>query len=198
MLKLKEFIFLPIILIGCGYYPHNQAAIAIPDKQTITITGAVIPTTVKKKANENDDIIRIESLASMTWKFGDEKLFVSPSLFYIGLGSGVGYIFDTKTVVASFIGTSFYPTSLASGVSISQAILDHYFIEYRLNYSMLHYKNCTYGCIEGDESELSTYNTINFAAKFGMFYSEFNVEAASLKKEYLTYGLSMGVQIKAK
>lgn len=193
--RISAFIFLPAYLVGCGYYPHNQAAIAIPRNKTITITGAVIPTTVRDKANEFDDVMRTESLASITWRLGADKLFVSPSLFYIGLGSGIGYIFDTKTVLSSFIGTSFYPVSLATGISISQAFLDHYFVEYRLNHSMLHYQYCAFGCFEGDGSEFSTYNTINLAAKFGMFYSEINMQAANHRNEYWSYGLSMGVQV---
>jgi hypothetical protein len=181
--------------MGCGYYPHNQAAIAIPGDKTITVTGAVIPTTVNKKENEYDDIIRMESLASVTWKLGFGKFFLSPSLFPMGLGTGVGYIFDTKTVIAPFAGISFYPVSYASGISVSQGILDHLFIEYRLNHSMLHYQYCAFGCFMGEPSEFSVYHTINFAARFGMFYSEINMETADFKKDYLTYGLSMGVQI---
>lgn len=155
----------------------------------------MIPTTVKKKANEFDEIIRMESLASITWKLGPDKLFISPSLYYLGIGSGLGYVFDTKTVISSFTGFSFYPFSLASGISVSQGILDHYFIEYRLNHSMLHYQDCAFGCFMGEQSEFSAFHTFNLAAKFGKFYSEINLGTADFKMDYLTFGLSMGVQI---
>jgi hypothetical protein len=184
-----------IIFTGCGYYPHNHAAIAIPDGETITFTASVVPETIKKRETKYDDIIKTESLASATWKIPSENLFISPSLFYIGLGSGVGYIFETRTVLAGFAGVSFLPTSLASGISVSQAISNHYFIEYRLNYSKLQYQDCAFGCFESDEGELATYHTLNFATLFGMFYSEFHVEASSFNKEYVTYGLSIGMQI---
>lgn len=185
----------PFLLIGCGYYPHNQAAVAVPGGQTLTMTGAILPTKVRMKGNEYDDIVRLESLTSATWKLGTGNIFLSPSLFYLGFGSGAGYVFDSKTVVAGFAGTSFYPVSLASGISVSQAFLRHYFIEYRLNYSKLHYENCAFGCYETDEGEFRTYHTLDFAMLFGKFYSEFNLETADLKKEYLTYGISVGVQI---
>jgi hypothetical protein len=196
--KISGFVLASVLLAGCGYYPRNQAAVAIPSENTLTFTGSVLPTKIRKKANEYDEIIRMESLTGATWKFESDKIFISPSLYYIGFGSGVGYIFDTGTVLSGFVGTSFFPASPASGLSISQAILKHYFIEYRLNYAKLHYEDCAFGCFESGEGEFNAYHTLNFATLFGMFYSEFNLEATSLKREYLSYGISAGVQIHMK
>lgn len=192
------FVSIPVFLIGCGYYPRNQAAIAVPANKTLTFTGSVLPTKVKTKENEFDEIVRMESLTGATWKFESDKIFISPSLYYLGFGSGVGYIFSSKTVLAGYIGMSFLPFSQASGLSVSQAILNHYFIEYRLNYSKLHYLNCAFSCYEEDGGELSVYHTFNLATLFGPFYSEFSMEVIKMRKDYIFYGISAGVQIHLK
>jgi hypothetical protein len=153
-----------LAIAGCAYYPPNHSPnFSVPGKSggpTINLPPVLLsndgnPGAYRLGASE---YARFNSAFSYDLNFHSGDFFLSPSVYLLGIGTGVGYQYHNRTSVAVNSGMGILPVSYSAGVSVSQRIHNRAYFTYGFNVASLHKVDCSGICMMENTSKAAPYH----------------------------------------
>ena len=136
---------------------------------------------------------RYNSIFSYDYHLRLGDFHFSPSLYYLGMGAGAGYIFKENTVISASIGGSIYPETYGSGLSISESFNKNLFLTYAFNLAQFNHETCIGICYLEDEGSLVDYHHFSAAVLISkLIYIDFRADMISTSTKNIAFGVTFG------
>lgn len=185
-----------LCFVGCSYYPPNYGPIVAYPANSLSVAISPMPSMLIKPKDTSDhaDYKRYGTIASLDFHYKFSNFYYTPSVYILGIGQGVSYVFQENTVLSGSLGLSLLPASFGSALSISQAFFQkRVFLAYAFNWSNFHSEHCVGICTLSDEGKPVAFNHLSLGFLINrMFLLDFRVDAFGLASENPFFGITLG------
>jgi hypothetical protein len=194
-----------LLLFGCAYTPPNFGPV-IAHQEGSRGPRINLPTAefsergvVSEPFLGAHEYARINSVFSYDFHLRNRYFHFSPSIYYLGFGSAVGFILDNRTVVSFNSGISFLPIAYSSGISVSQSFYEKVFLGYGYNWASVNKVNCAGVCVLENEKVIIGYHRLGLSyLHSGTYFVEAQANVTNESKVKLGLGIAVGAFLKMK
>lgn len=162
----RPYLLLVLLLVGCGFTPPNYSQLLLHEGGGASYAMNV-PFWVFQSNFGNADAssintsTRLNTPWSADFHYRLSRFHLSPSLYFLGAGMGMGYLHRDRAVISLTSGISAEPLRADYGIKWSQRIHGPLFATYGWNFAHRRFQKCSGPCLMLSDSPLGNYQHLS-------------------------------------